>query len=142
LGTPFAPWPARNVPVAIALRHDPLSGGIVWERVYGYRDRAVLVRSIKRSDGDGLSECGGGGFGIRPAVYEAGGALPFRSLFYFRRLAGRTIRLPDALTPGTAHVIHQELGGGRFRFVMTIRHRLFGTTFHQDGVFQHVGDHE
>ena len=38
--------------------------------------------------------------------------------------------------PGDAHVLHEDLGNGRFRFAMTIRHRFFGMLFYQDGIFR------
>jgi hypothetical protein len=55
------------------------------------------------------------------------------------RIGRRQIQLPHFLTPGTAHVIHEDLGHGRFRFSMTIHQRLFGTLFQQRGVFQRQG---
>jgi hypothetical protein len=142
IGTPVAPWPGRDVPVTIALTADAASGGIAWERLYRYRGHGpLLVRSVKQLAADGrLLECVGGGFGMRLAVFEAAGALNFRSLSYFWRGLGLTLTLPALLSPGIAHVVHQELGRGRFRFVMTIRHALFGTLFHQDGIFHAAGE--
>jgi hypothetical protein len=142
LGTPLAPWRGSDIPVTIALQPDPASGGMVWERLYRYPGRApIRVRSVKQLSPDGgLLECVGGGFGMRLAVFERGGALHFASLFYFWRIGGLTLRLPDLLTPGAAHVVHHELGGGRFRFIMTMRHKILGTTVRQDGVFRREGD--
>lgn len=141
LGTPFAPWRGADVPMAIRLRHAA-DGGIVWEREYRYPQReALCVRSTKRIAADGgLLECVGFGLGMRLAVFEAGGALHFMSLRYFWRIGRWLIGLPHVLTPGTAHVIHQDLGQGRFRFSMTIRHRLLGTLFQQSGVFEREGE--
>lgn len=136
IGTPFAPWRARQVPVAITLRHDP-AGGVVWQREYRYAGGApVRVESTKRIAADGaLTECIGFGLGMRLAVFEANAALHFLSLRYFWRIAGHELTLPALLTPGTVHVIHADLGAGQFRFSMTIHHRLFGTLFEQHGVF-------
>lgn len=134
-GTPFAPWRGADVPVDITLHHAG-DGAIEWERTYRYAGRApVVVTSVKRGDADGLRECVDHGLGMRLAVFEANRALHFLSLFYFATFAGRRFRLPSLLTPGTAHVIHTDLGDGRFRFTMTIHHAWFGTLFHQDGVF-------
>jgi hypothetical protein len=140
IGTPFAPHRGVDVPVAITL-HSDVSGGVIWERQYRYPNRRpVVVSSIKRVDADGsLLECVGFGLGMRLAVFEANHALHFLSVRYFWRIGRRQIQLPHFLTPGTAHVIHQDLGRGRFRFTMTIHHRLFGTLFQQDGVFQRQG---
>src|SRR5262249_18721687 len=102
IGTPFAPWPGTDVETAIVLRDAPGRRGVVWEREYRYPGRApALVRSTKRLARDGrLLECVGGGFGMRLAVYEAGGALNFRSTGYFWQLGGWQLPLPDLLTPG------------------------------------------
>ncbi|MGH8445589.1 MAG: DUF4166 domain-containing protein [Solimonas sp.] len=137
LGTPFAPWRARDVPVAITLKQDPL-GGTVWEREYRYAGRApITVRSSRRQDADGaLRECVAHGFGMRLAVFEANRALHFLSLRYFWRIGGRELLLPELLSPGTAHVIHEDLGDGSFRFSMTVHHRWFGLLFDQTGVFR------
>lgn len=140
IGTPFAPARGVDVPVAITLLHDA-AGGVIWEREYRYPDRPpVVVTSTKRAGADGaLLECVGFGLGMRLAVFEANHALHFLSVRYFWRIGRRQIQLPHLLTPGTAHVVHQDLGSGRFRFTMTIHHRLFGTLFQQDGVFQRQG---
>jgi hypothetical protein len=137
-GTPFAPWRGRDVPVAITLRAVPGKDAIIWDREYSYPARApVLVRSVKHTGRDGrLLECVGGGFGMSLDVYEENSALHFRSRRYFWRCGNRLLWLPKALTPGTTHVVHQDLGDGSFRFVMTVRHPLFGTLFHQDGIFR------
>ncbi|MDB5972801.1 MAG: hypothetical protein JWQ90_5251 [Hydrocarboniphaga sp.] len=137
IGTPFAPYRAADVPVAITLRHEP-SGGVIWEREYRYLDRpAATVRSTKRVGDDGaLLECVGFGLGMRLAVFEANRALHFLSLSYFWRVGRREFRLPALLSPGTAHVIHEDLGAGRFRFSMTIHHPLFGLLFDQNGAFE------
>ena len=146
IGTPFALHRGRDVPTRIRLSDDG-EGGVVWHREYAFEGRApVHVRSTKRGGPDGsLLECVGMGLGMRLAVFEANGDLHFLSLGYFLRIGGRLLTLPGWLSPGTAHVIHRDLGGTRFRFTMTIHHPWFGTLFHQDGVFHdahdaHAGD--
>lgn len=137
--TPFAPATGADVPCAITLRHER-GGGIIWDREYQYPGRKpALVTSTKRNAPDGaLCECVGGGFGMRLAVFEAGHQLHFLSLRYFWRIGAWEFTLPRLLTPGTAHVIHADLGGGRFRFTMTIHHPIFGMLFEQDGEFEKV----
>ncbi|MDR3417102.1 MAG: DUF4166 domain-containing protein [Nevskia sp.] len=136
IGTPFTPYRGRYVPVSITLHHHG-EGSVRWERDYRYPGRRPLrVTSVKRSEaGTGLVECVGFGLGMRLAVFEANGELHFLSLRYFFTLGRRRIPLPRLLTPGTAHVIHADLGHGRFRFAMTFHHDWLGTLFHQDGVF-------
>jgi hypothetical protein len=138
VGTPFAPYRGHDVPVAITLRHAPQDGAILWEREYRYSGRPpVLVRSVKRSAPEGgLLECVGAGFAMRLAVAEEGGALHFRCSRYVCRLGRWQIPLPALLSPGAAHVVHEDLGDGSFRFAMTIRHRVFGLLFEQEGVFR------
>jgi hypothetical protein len=141
IGTPFAPYRGRDVPVAIRLHVDRTGEGIVWDRLYLYPQRPpVLVTSTKRmADDGGLLECVGGGFGMHLKVLEADGALHFVSRRYFWRVAGWRVALPHLVSPGLAHVTHADIGGGRFRFTMTIRHRWFGLLFHQDGIFSDDG---
>ncbi len=141
IGTPFAPYRGVDVPVGISLLYGGDAASIVWDREYRYAGRApILVRSVKVSTPDGLLECVGHGLGMRLAVFERDGALHFLSQRYFWRLGGWTLRLPHLLSPGAAHVVHTDLGGGRFRFTMDFRHPLFGSLFHQDGVFQREGE--
>lgn len=137
IGTPFAPFPGTGVPVTIRLSADGTGRGIVWDRIYRYAGRPpVLVRSTKQAASDGgLLEVVGGGFGMAVRVYELDAALHFESQRYFWRCAGRRLPLPDTLTPGAAHVVHTDLGDGRFRFEMTFTHPRRGVLFRQDGIF-------
>jgi hypothetical protein len=118
------------------LRLEPGGAGVVWERTYRFPGRAPLVCvSVKRAEADGLVECVGGGIGMYLALAEAEGALHFRSTGYFWRRRGRAWRLPRWLAPGEMHVVHEDLGGGWFRFAISLRHALFGELIRQDGVF-------
>jgi hypothetical protein len=138
IGTPFALHRGTDIPCTITLRAAQSGAAIVWEREYRYPDHpTALVRSEKRSAADGtLTESVGAGFAMKLALSEADGALHFRSLGYVWQIGAWRLPLPGFLSPGAAHVVHQDLGAGRFRFVMTIHHTLLGTLFHQDGVFQ------
>ncbi len=140
IGTPFALHQGRDVPTAIRLIDDG-TGGVIWQREYRFARRApVCVQSTKRGGPQGsLLECVGMGLGMRLAVFEANGDLHFLSLRYFWRVGHRYLGLPHLLSPGTAHIVHRDLGAGRFRFTMTIHHALFGRLFHQDGVFHETG---
>lgn len=139
IGTPFAPRRGTQVPVAISLVHAGEHAAI-WDREYDYGGcQPVLVRSTKVSTPAGLLECVGHGLGMELEVFERDGALHFLSRRYFWRIGGITLYLPAWLGPGTAHVVHTDLGGGYFRFTMDFRHRWFGSLFHQDGTFQRAG---
>ncbi len=138
IGTPLAPYRGRNVETEVAVYADRNSSGTVWERRYGFDGRApVSVRSTKVLDKHNqLLECVGAGFGMELRVFERDGALHFVSERYFWDRLGRRIYLPDLLTPGRAHVTHTDLGGGNFRFRITMTHRLLGETFFQEGDFR------
>jgi hypothetical protein len=113
---------------------------IVWERTYHYPDHpTAIVCSEKRAAPDGsLIEQVVSGFAMKLDLFESSGALHFQSRGYLWQI-GCWLALPDWLSPGTAHVMHQDLGAGEFRFVMTIQHKLLGTLFYQDGVFHEEG---
>jgi hypothetical protein len=138
IGTPFAPHRGTDVPVAITLCQEPTDGAIIWEREYRYPGQVpIRVRSVKRGTAEGgLLECVGAGFAMCLDVGEEDGALHFRCERYVWRFGRWSVRLPGLLSPGAAHVVHEDLGDGRFRFAMTVRHRLLGLLFYQDGVFQ------
>ncbi len=138
-GTPLAPFEGRDIPIEVRVHNDPEKGGVAWDRVYFFPGRKpITVTSAKvfTDDGKMLLECVGGGFGMRLKVFERDRKLHFLSQSYFWRSAGVFIRLPDWLTPGVAHVIHSDLGDGRFRFEMTMQHNRLGETFYQDGTFK------
>lgn len=137
-GTPLAPYEGRDVPIEVRVHDDPQKGGVAWDRIYFFPGHAAItVTSTKVfADKNMLLECVGGGFGMRLKVFEQGRKLHFLSQSYFWRFAGLSFRLPDWLTPGVAHVVHSDLGEGWFRFEMTMRHRLLGETFYQDGTFK------
>ena len=73
-------------------------------------------------------------------VFEQDRALQFVSTRYFWQGLGIRLYLPDLLSPGTAHVTHTDIGDGRFRFTIAIRHAALGPMFYQDGVFTEAGE--
>ena len=137
-GTPIAPHRGRDVPVTVTLRLDGDHHGVVWERLYRFPGRrAVCCRSAKvERPADGLVECVGGGIGMWLRLSERAGALHFESTGYFWELGRIRLRLPALLTPGALHVLHRDVGRGRFRFRIRVVHPLFGETFFQDGIFE------
>lgn len=136
IGTPLAPWTGEGVATVVDVWLDE-EGGLVWDRLYRFDGRgpvAVSSRKLKGPDG-GLIEVVRGGLGMALTVSVEDAALHFRSRFYFIQLGALRIRLPGLLTPGKAHVIHRDEGGGRFRFVLAFDHPWLGRTLYQDGVF-------
>lgn len=135
IGTPVAPFVGKEVPMTVRVfaAHD----GVVWERHYEFPGgRPVVVRSTKQLGADGLLvESLNAGLHMRLRVFEQQGQLHFKSTGYFFRAGALRFDLPQWFLPGVTHVVHEDLGGGSFRFSMTTDHRWFGRMFHQDGVF-------
>lgn len=109
----------------------------VWLRRYLMPGgRAFTVRSIKRFDPEhGLLECLGHGIVMELDLDAEPDVLHFTSRAYAFHGAGLHIRLPRALWPGRTRVSHRELGGGRFRFTLSIVHPWFGELVFQEGDF-------
>lgn len=136
IGTPVAPYTGDNALVDVALRLDQ-AGGVVWRRYYRFsRRREALVSSTKRVNDSGiLEEHVGCGFSMQLKVFEQDGNLHFLSQAYHWRVGEVKIRLPMLLTPGATHVIHEQVSGERFRFILRVTHPLLGETFYQEGEF-------
>jgi hypothetical protein len=137
IGTPVAPQQGRDVPTVVSIYRSRGGDGIVWERRYRFCGRApVVVSSTKRPDlPDGLLECASRGFAMRLRLFERDGAIHFASTGYCLEIGRWRLPIPHLLTPGDAHVVHSDEGNGWFRFTMRFRHRLFGETYFQDGLF-------
>lgn len=126
----------RGVVPAVVHVYSDRIGGVVWERRLHSNGRETLVRSTKLAGGARrVVERTDGGLSMELDVFEAGGALVFRSRRYFLALGAWRLPLPMAVMPGVCRVEHHDLGGGRFRFLLSMVHPWWGTTFVQDGVF-------
>jgi len=135
IGQPLAPWRGEDVPVSVAV-HTDRDGSLVWDRQYRFpRRRPCFVTSRKVADHRGMVEMVRGGLGMALNVTVEDGALHFRSHGYFIEILGVRIPLPGLITPGRAHVIHRDLGGGRFLFSLDFHHPWLGQTLWQEGVF-------
>lgn len=141
-GGPLAAMNAQAVPTTVNVQDDG-RGGVVWERCFhagagaGAHSACCTVRSTKELDAaGGLRERTDGGLSMSLDVLEDGGALVFVSRRFWWVLGGRwCIPVPARLTPGICRVAHTDLGGGRFRFTLSMVHPWWGETFHQSGVF-------
>ena len=137
IGSPLPVPGGRNVPALVMVSREPAGDGVVWRRLYRFREGERVCSTVKRHDATaGLLECVGRRFGMVLRLSEEGGELHFRSTRFFCRLGRRRLAWPLWLSPGQMHVTHADAGEGRFRFVLSVRHPWFGETFYQDGLFQ------
>jgi hypothetical protein len=135
-GTPVAPRCGDDVAARVMVRPD--AAGVVWTRVYEWRDGTTHhVRSTKVvTDENTLVEKLPARLNMPLDVYEAGRVLHFVSRgYYFDLGLGLKLPLPALLSPGRTHVEHIDLAHGWFRFTMTVTHPLFGELFFQTGRF-------
>ena len=137
LGTPLTPWTGADVPVRVDVHSDP-AGALVWDRTYRFpRHPPIQISSRKMQGARGeLMEVIHGGLGMMLALSVEDRALHFRSTGYFVRLGPVRLPIPLLITPGRAHVIHEDQGGGAFRFTLSFIHPLAGETVFQTGLFR------
>ena len=149
VGSPLPPPSERPVAATVRVEPDPATGGSRWTRCYDFPRKRVSVASVKALDADGeVVERLACGLRMRLTLGVRDGALCFDSAGYYvecagvvlagRRYGAWRVALPSWFLPGRTCVAHHDLGGGRFRFTMTIRHELLGELFHHDGVFHSV----
>lgn len=137
VGAPLPLAPSGRVAAAVVVTEDEALGGQVWTRIYARPGGfAQVIQSTKRFGGrTGLEECVGGGVGMRLELSVEDRALVFRSRGYFLRVAGRTVGIPDWLTPGVVEVTHREERDGRFSFTLSVTHSRFGRIVEQVAFF-------
>ncbi len=135
-----APLPLVFAPGAsvVAVTEDAVGRGQVWSRMYvrpnGFPQ---VIHSAKRFAGPtGLEEHVGGGVGMGLTVTAEGGALVFRSAFYFATVLGLRVRLPRWAEPGALTIVHRDLGEGRFAFTLALDHPRLGRLLGQDAIFR------
>lgn len=151
VGSPLPPPHAAPLAATVFVAPDSATGGSRWTRRYVLPARAITISSVKALDGDGtLVERLDYGLRMRLKIGVRDGALCFDSTGYFVELPGLRwwgrrygpwrVPLPSWFLPGRTCVAHHDLGDGRFRFTMTVRHALLGELFSHDGVFRSAGE--
>lgn len=143
IGNPLSPHQGTDVPMTVELTTKAGHKGVFWKRTYHFADKKPFsVTSVKKDEKGRMMECVGGGFGMFLDVYAENSDLHFKSTRYFWQFLKWYVPLPHWLSPGETHVIHQDLasshGKGKFRFSITMKHPVLGTTFFQTGVFEEV----
>lgn len=138
IGNPLTPYAGQGVPMRVTLFKKEGRKGVFWERTYFYKGRKpYVITSVKQESEKGeMMECVGGGFGMLLKVYAQDENLHFESTRYFWSFMGLRVPLPHFLAPGKTHVVHENIGRGKFRFTITMRHDLLGETFYQTGTFR------
>ena len=64
--------------------------------------------------------------------------LAFVSDHYFLQIGRWRIRLPRAITPGTARITHRQMAGRTFLFELIVEHLRAGKLLHQQILFDDV----
>jgi hypothetical protein len=138
IGGPLPTSSDAHVPSVVTVSEDFATGGQMWTRLYARRNGfPQVIRSAKQFAGPtGLEEHVGGGVGMTLRVHVEDGALTFRSVGYFVKVAGLRMPIPRWLTPGPMTIVHREIGEKRFTFTLDVIHPLFGTIIHQVGAFK------
>lgn len=140
VGSPLPKLRDANVPTTVIVAPDAATGGSRWTRVYRLGAKTQTIASVKAVEGRGLVERLAAGVRMPLALFVRHGALHFKSLGYHLDLGPVRIALPAWWPPGETEVIHRDLGDGRFRFTMRIRHTWLGELVRHDGVFAPRGD--
>ncbi len=139
IGNPLTSHQGENIPMTVKLTSQKNNAGIKWQRTYGFKKiKQCIVSSVKKEYHGKMVECVGAGFGMFLNVTAENGALHFRSSRYFCKIFGYCLPIPHLLSPGTTHVIHEDLGNSQFRFSITMKHSLLGKTFYQSGIFHDI----
>lgn len=142
IGAPLPLGRDADLAAVVTVTEDGGSGGQVWTRMYARRRGfPQVIHSAKRFAGPtGLEEYLGAGFGIALTVAATAAGIRFSSDHYFIALRGRRLQLPRWLAPGALQIDHEDLGEGRFAFILSLRHRLLGEIIHQVGHFRDQPD--
>lgn len=137
IGNPLSPHRGHHVRMDVMLYKRHGKNGVYWQRSYYHAGhKPYTVTSVKRESHKGeMLECVGGGFGMVLKVSAENNQLHFRSTRYFWQWGRLRVPLPHLLSPGTTHVIHEQVAGKAFRFTITMQHPVLGRTFYQTGLF-------
>ncbi|MEM9393377.1 MAG: DUF4166 domain-containing protein [Pseudomonadota bacterium] len=149
IGAPL-PYDSSSVGRAavVVVTEDAATNGQFWIRQYGKeKGFPQTVCSSKRFAGPtGLEEYIGYGIGMALRLEATPHALWFISAGYFINIGRLRLALPRLFSPGELVVGHEELGEGKFRFSLDLRHPFFGTMISQSARFRDAdivrGSHE
>ncbi len=141
VGNPVVASNESGVACTVTLTPDTRQGGTVWHRAYHLAKGTRCATTTKRTRHTGAPvEQFNRWAGMELDITEQAGQLHFTATRYFAQWRGRLIHLPAALSPGRLTIVHRDVGAGRFRFILTLTHPLFGVLIHQDGEFSDPED--
>ena len=139
VGAPLPLDPGNDgAPAVVSITDDAAGNGQFWVRQYGRpKGFPQILHSTKRFAGPtGIEEYIGAGIGMTLRLSVERGALWFSSDRYYIGGARGRIYLPALLCPGRLRVGHEDLGAGRFRFTLSLKHRLMGQMIKQTILFK------
>jgi hypothetical protein len=134
------PFNDADFPVDIQVYSKPACPFIYKQRIYRLnRRRPIQFTSyMAESERGEVLEYVGFGLGMKLVLSVQDGNLHFTSDGYFWQLGPWRFRLLDILTPGRTFLCHRNNNPSQFDIRIEIRHKWFGTTFIQAGVFREV----
>ncbi|MGB3167215.1 MAG: DUF4166 domain-containing protein [Alteraurantiacibacter sp.] len=144
IGAPLPLDTAPDMAAVVSVTEDRVGSGQVWSRLYARPGGfPQVIHSAKRFAGPtGLEEHLGLGFGMALRLEPLPHGIRFVSDHFFLKALGKRFRLPRWLAPGLLHIDHRDLGEGRFRFVLSLVHPLFGELVRQSSIFADQADRE
>lgn len=138
IGAPLPLDDGMTGSATVAVMENAGLGGQSWTRTYARGGKfPQVIHSAKRFSGStGLEEYVGCGIGMSLSVSEQGGALVFRSVGYFLAVGRLRLPIPALLAPGAMEIAHEDQGGGRFLFKLSLTHGVFGALVRQTARFR------
>jgi hypothetical protein len=139
-GAPLPLSPEADGAAVVTVSEDHRCAGQCWTRIYARRRGfPQVIHSAKRFAGPtGLEEYLGRGLGMALRLEPLSDGLAFVSDHYFLQIGRWRVRLPRAITPGTARIRHRQIAGKRFLFELIVEHPRAGKLLHQQILFDDV----
>ncbi len=136
------PFNDFNFPVDIQVYSKPNNPSIFKQRIYRLHGRkSIQFTSYMRESENGEAlEYVGMGLGMKLILHVENGSLYFTSAGYFWQVFGQRIPIPDLLTPGKVYLSYCNENAKQFSIRIEIKHKIFGTSFTQIGVFHETLD--
>ena len=134
------PFNDADFPVDIQVYSKAGSPAIFKQRIYRLNGRRPIQFTSWMEEGRAgdVLEFVGAGLGMKLRLQVDESNLHFTSDGYFWQIGRWRLPLPDLLTPGKTFLWHRNDDPSQFNIRIEIRHKLFGTTFVQAGVFHEV----